>query len=91
MLVMTRHAGEVIQIGEDIEIVITHIGRSRVKVGIQAPREIKVVAKEVELVRAQNVAAASVPDAGVASVLARFRPIPKNIPDFRESSREPHR
>ena len=77
MLVMTRHAGEVIRIGEDIEIVITHIGRSRVKVGIRAPREMTVVAKEVEVVRAENVTAASVPEEGMASLLARFHPAAK--------------
>ena len=72
MLVMTRHAGETIQIGDEIEIVITHIGRSRVKVGIRAPREMKVAAKEVELVRAENLAAVQVPQETVKSLVARF-------------------
>ena len=38
MLVMSRRQGETILIGDEIEIVIAHIGRSRVKVGIRAPR-----------------------------------------------------
>lgn len=58
MLVMSRREGEVILIGAEIEITITHIGRSRVKVGIQAPRELPVVAREVKLVRDENLAAA---------------------------------
>ena len=58
MLMMCRQSGETILIGDDIEIVIAHIGRSRVRVGIRAPREMKVVAKEVKVVEDANVAAA---------------------------------
>jgi carbon storage regulator len=59
MLVMSRRQGETILIGDQIEIVIAHIGRSRVKVGIRAPRETTVVAREVKLVRDENLAAAA--------------------------------
>ena len=58
MLVMSRRQGETILIGDQIEIVIAHIGRSRVKVGIRAPRETTIVAREVKLVRDENLAAA---------------------------------
>jgi carbon storage regulator len=58
MLMMSRREGETILIGDDIEIVIAHIGRSRVKVGIRAPRETLVIAREVKLVRDENLAAA---------------------------------
>ena len=59
MLIMCRQVGETILIGDDIEIVIAHIGRTRVKVGIKAPREVPVVAREVKLVREANLAAAA--------------------------------
>lgn len=59
MLVMSRRQGETILIGDQIEIVIAHIGRSRVKVGIRAPRETPIVAHEVKLVRDENLAAAA--------------------------------
>jgi carbon storage regulator len=59
MLVMSRRQGETILIGEDVEILIAHIGRSRVKVGIRAPRQTPVVAREMKLVREENLAAAS--------------------------------
>jgi len=65
MLMMSRRQGETILIGDDIEIVIAHIGRSRVKVGIRAPRQLAVVAQEVKLVGEGNQAAAS-PFAGRA-------------------------
>jgi len=58
MLMMSRRQGETILIGDDVEIVIAHIGRTRVKVGIRAPRETTVIAREVKLVRDENVAAA---------------------------------
>ena len=58
MLMMSRRQGEVILIGDDVEIVIAHIGRSRVRVGIRAPRETPVIAREVKLVREENRAAA---------------------------------
>ena len=75
MLVMSRRLGETILIGDDIEIVIAHIGRSRVKVGIRAPRELPVIAREVKLVRDENLAAAtsSHPDA-ISGLIAHLRP-----------------
>ena len=51
--------GETILIGDEIEIVIAHIGRSRVKVGIRAPRQMPVIAREMKLVREENLAAAA--------------------------------
>src|SRR5947199_175302 len=41
-----------------LEVSIAHIGRSRVKVGIRAPRQTPVIAREIKLVRDQNLAAA---------------------------------
>jgi carbon storage regulator len=75
---MSRRAGETILIGDDIEIVITHIGRSRVKVGIRAPRETRVIAREVKLVRDENLAAAvTTPPAALSNLIARLQPAPK--------------
>ena len=75
MLMMSRRQGETILIGSDIEIVIAHIGRSRVKVGIQAPRQMAVVAREVKLVSEENLAAAQAPSAvQLHSLLKKFLP-----------------
>ena len=72
---MSRRAGETILIGDDIEIVITHIGRTRVRVGIRAPREVAVVAHEVKLVGDENRAAASgLPATALKNLVARLRP-----------------
>lgn len=58
MLVMRRRAGESILIGDDIEIQILHIGPSRIKIGITAPKPVPVTLKEVKLVGQENLAAA---------------------------------
>jgi len=74
MLMMARRQGETILIGDDIEVVIAHIGRTRVKVGIRAPRSMPVVAREVKLVREENVAAARPAPADLTGLLRRFQP-----------------
>jgi carbon storage regulator len=76
MLMMSRREGETILIGDEIEIVIARIGRTRVKVGIRAPRETPVIAREVKLVRDENLAAAAAPPAAAAlsGLLARLQP-----------------
>jgi carbon storage regulator len=79
MLVMSRRQGETILIGDEIEIVIAHIGRSRVKVGIRAPRQLPVVAREMKLVREENLAAAAGTSSGALSgLIARLQPASRN-------------
>ncbi|HWB86807.1 MAG TPA: carbon storage regulator [Bryobacteraceae bacterium] len=73
---MSRRAGETILLGDDIEIVIAHIGRSRVKVGIRAPRELPVIARELKLVREENLAAAEASPLVVSSLVARLQGAP---------------
>ena len=78
MLMMSRRAGETILIGDRIEIVIAHIGRSRVKVGIRAPRDTPVIARELKLVREENRAAAGAePVEDWGSLLARLETSPQ--------------
>jgi carbon storage regulator len=77
MLIMSRREGDTILIGDDIEIVIAHIGRTRVKVGIRAPRALPVIPHEVKLVREQNRAAARAPGPSgttLSNLLTRLRP-----------------
>ena len=74
MLVMSRRQGETILIGDEIEIVIAHVGRSRVKVGIRAPRQMLVIAHEMKLVREENLRAAGATASELSSLVARLRP-----------------
>ena len=80
MLMMARREGETILIGDDIEVVIAHIGRSRVKVGIRAPRELTVMAREVKLVRDENLVASARSDTALSRLLTRLRPAPSSSP-----------
>ena len=75
MLMMSRREGEVILIGHDVEIVIARIGRSRVTVGIRAPRQTPVVAREIKLVEQENRTAASIGSAAdFSNLIARLKP-----------------
>jgi carbon storage regulator len=49
MLVLTRRRTESIMIGDDIEVSVLAIAGEKVRLGIQAPREIPVFRKEVYL------------------------------------------
>jgi carbon storage regulator len=46
MLMTSRREGEAFLIGEEIEILIVRVGRSRVRVGIRAPRECRILPGE---------------------------------------------
>ncbi len=47
MLVLSRHLGEIIMIGDDIEITIVDIKGDKVRIGIKAPCDVPVHRKEV--------------------------------------------
>lgn len=54
MLIVRRRAGEAIAIGEDIEIEVIEISRTRVRLGVRAPREAQVNRREVRTIAAEN-------------------------------------
>lgn len=47
MLVLTRKTNQSIMIGDDIEVSILSVAGEKVRIGIDAPREIPVFRKEV--------------------------------------------
>ncbi len=47
MLVISRKVSESILIGDDIEIIVSEISGDRVKICIDAPKEIRIVRKEL--------------------------------------------
>ncbi|MEA2340921.1 MAG: carbon storage regulator [Solirubrobacteraceae bacterium] len=49
MLVLTRKSNQSIMIGDDIEVTVLSIMGEKVRIGIQAPRDIPVFRKEVYL------------------------------------------
>lgn len=61
MLVLSRQRDETIMIGDDIEVTVVDIRGDKVRLGINAPKEITVHRKEVyEAIRRENRAAAQV-------------------------------
>ena len=57
MLVLTRKTRESLIIGDDIEVTVLSVMGDKVRIGIQAPREIPVYRKEIYLEIAQGKAA----------------------------------
>jgi carbon storage regulator len=53
MLVLTRRSGESIKIGNDIEVTVLEIQGDKVKIGINAPKNISVMRMEL-LLAARN-------------------------------------
>ncbi|ABR36405.1 carbon storage regulator CsrA [Clostridium beijerinckii] len=47
MLIITRKKGESLMIGDDIEITISKIDDGSVKIGINAPKNISILRKEL--------------------------------------------
>lgn len=59
MLVLARKKDEAIVIGDDIEIIITEITEDKVKIGINAPKHMKIFRKELlEQVKEENLQSA---------------------------------
>ena len=57
MLVLTRKSNQSIMIGDDIEVSVLSIMGEKVRIGIQAPRDIPVFRKEVYLeIQQENMA-----------------------------------
>lgn len=55
MLIITRKKGESLMIGDDIEITISKIEDGSVKIGIQAPKDVIILRKELyEAVKDEN-------------------------------------
>ena len=61
MLIITRKLGEGITIGDNVELIINEVTDGKVKIAIEAPKEVKILRKElVEAVAMNREAAQSV-------------------------------
>lgn len=58
MLVLTRKTGETVMLGEDIQVKVVSVDGEQVKLGIEAPRTLKIFRKELyEAIQLENKAA----------------------------------
>jgi carbon storage regulator len=74
MLVLTRKSNQSIMIGDEIEVSVLSIMGEKVRIGIQAPRDIPVFRKEVYLeIQAENVAGGESDRDEVAAALDRLK------------------
>ncbi|WFA10447.1 carbon storage regulator CsrA [Tissierella sp. Yu-01] len=63
MLVLNRKIGESIILGDNIEMMILDIQDGKIKIGIEAPRDISILRKEVyDEVKAENEASVNTGD-----------------------------
>ena len=68
MLVLTRKSNQSIMIGDDIEVSVLAIMGEKVRIGIQAPRDVPVFRKEVYLeIQAEREAEATEPSESAAA------------------------
>lgn len=49
MLVLSRKVGDSIKIGDNIEIVVNRISGNRVTIGVEAPKDVRILRGEVEI------------------------------------------
>ena len=78
MLVLTRKSNQSIMIGDDIEVSVLSIMGEKVRIGIQAPRDIPVFRKEVYLeIQQENVAAGASARAEVDDALKKLSSKPQ--------------
>lgn len=47
MLVLSRKAGERIQIGDNVFVTVVRIGHNSVRIGIDAPKDVEIVRTEI--------------------------------------------
>lgn len=69
MLVVTRKQDEGLIISDDIEITVLEVTKDKVKIGISAPKEVKIIRSELKDARQTNELAASVSGSAIAQLL----------------------
>ena len=77
MLVLTRRVGETIMVGDDIEIEVLEVRPGIVRIGVRAPKSVRVLRSElVAEVASANTEAANAVD---LAALAGLRPAPSPV------------
>jgi carbon storage regulator len=79
MLVLSRKVNEKIRLGKDIEITIVAISGDQVRIGIQAPKDLRILRSEIlEEIEKQNLAAVALPQAQNEETASKLRQLFRN-------------
>jgi carbon storage regulator len=82
MLVISRKMGEALLIGDQIKISIISLGNDKVAVGIDAPKEIRIIREElaetIEVNKISGVQSSQTDYQGIAALLKNKRIAEKN-------------
>ncbi len=70
MLVITRKLDEGITIGDNVELTVLEISKDRVKIGINAPKEVKVFRTELKTLRQTNEQSANASGEAIKQLLS---------------------
>ena len=54
MLILTRKPGETIKIGDGVEVTVIQVNGNQVRIGVKAPREVRVDREEIAERRINN-------------------------------------
>ena len=77
MLVLTRRSGESVMIGDQVVVTVVEVRGDVVRLGIEAPREVRVHREEVyRAVGEANAAAAKASDDDMTRLAAQLRSTP---------------
>ncbi len=72
MLILSRKIDEKIKIGNEITLTIIEVKGDQVKVGVEAPKNVKVFRQEVfEAIQKENKAAVDISETSLASLLGK--------------------
>ena len=83
MLVLSRHTGDSIMLGNDVEIVVLGVCGDKVRLGVTAPKNIDVHRREIwERITGEVSAGTSLPSIGVSLQLT---PIDKSLATNRQT------
>ncbi len=74
MLILSRKIDQQIKIGDDISITIIEVRGDQVKIGVEAPRDVKVFRQEVfNAIKNENAAASNVNSEKIGSLSSMFK------------------
>lgn len=73
MLVITRKHDESITISDNIEVTVLEISKDKVKIGINAPKEVKIYRSELKTLRSTNEQAAQSSETAIKQLLSSHK------------------